>query len=462
MKKITKRITLALGLIGAMLLSGCDTPTSDPSTGSSSSFVTGTGHSSDGSSIDITGLTDSKYPGLDFSTYGETFRNKLASLITGKTTTYNGGNGDCKDVGMKAMAWPNENSSTYIPFYFEAKDSNAATSAVSNREHCWPKSRGGNLIETDPIVIRPTIENDNSTRGDKFYGNTTTNEYDPGSKHSNGSSYLGARGESARVILYAACRYYAKGLSLSNSPSDSKTLKTMGTLKTLLKWNMEYQPTEWEKTVNARYEKMGFACNPFVLHPEYANFIWDNNGLRTTPYVITAGTGSTSSSEYVPPVTSSSDSPASSSEEPVTDPSVTQGNINESFKKTFTISDWPSSYGTNNTFASNGVSFSATNCGTGYTAGAIQMKKDGSGSFYNTFPIIDGDYKYIAIKPIDRVTKPVQSVPVVAAGEDMMPVITVTPVASNGYYWYDISNKPFFKISSGSDSASYITELHLA
>ena len=137
------------------------------------------------------------------------------------------------------------------------------------------------MIETDPIVIRPTLSKDNSDRSNYFYGlgGKSKKEWDPAS-----CGYEGARGESARIILYAATRYASKGLSLSNNPSDGTGLRTMGTLKTLLEWNNKYQPTDFEKTVNDRYAKMGYARNPFVDCPYFANYIYDESGYRTSPY----------------------------------------------------------------------------------------------------------------------------------------------------------------------------------
>ncbi len=467
MKKIAKRLLLTLSLLGCFALSGCDpngsdsssnidpdstssvSPDSGSSKGSDTSSDKDSPTSSDGSSSSADCLIDSRYPGLDFNTYGAAFREKLSSLITGKTTSYS----SCLSIGMKAAAYPNANSSTYIPFYHEAKSSEATpTSGGSNREHCWPKSRGGNLIETDPIVIRPTISADNSARGNDFYGNEKGNEFDPASKTANGSSYEGARGEAARVILYAACRYYSKGLTLSNNPNDDwNSIKSMGTLKTLLKWNMQYQPTAWEKTVNDRYADMGYARNPFVEHPEYANFIWDSNGLRTTKYTVTIcgddGGSSTSSSD-------GSDSSSSSS-------SSTDSGTSRTFQKTFNISNWPSGYGEGEQITTDGVTFNVTNSATGYTSGAIQVKKSGTGFFYNETSL--GGFNHIALKLIDSSVKEFQSVPVVTYGDAMNPeTVATVSQSTDGYYLYDIQSKPYFKIASGDEKASYITEFHLA
>ena len=220
--------------------------------------------------IDNTVAGEKRWAGLDFTKYGEDSRNQLGALITGRTTSYS----NCLEVGKKAAAYPNENSSTFIPFYHEAKSSEAVSGGC-NREHTWPKSRGGNLIEKDPLIIRQSLSSENSSRGNSNYA--LSGGWDPAS-----CGYEGARGESARVILYAATRYgKSLGLKLSNSFSTSKS---MGTLKDLLAWNAQYPPTDFEKTVNDRYEKMGYARNPFVDHPIYANYIWDTTGFRTSTY----------------------------------------------------------------------------------------------------------------------------------------------------------------------------------
>lgn len=450
MKSFAKRLILTLGLLGTFVLTGCNVNV-DPSDSTGTSINSGSATSGSAGSLpyDIGDLVDSRYPGLDFTTYGTAFRNKLSSLITGKTTTYS----NCLSVGAKAAAYPTASSSTFIPFYHEAKDSEKVSSGC-NREHVWPNSRGGNMIEIDPIVIRPTVSADNSARGNNFYGNTASNEFDPASKTSNGSSYAGARGEAARIILYAACRYYSE-LSLSNNPNDNwNSVKSMGTLKTLLQWNNQYQPTEFEKTVNDRYASMGYARNPFVDHPEYANFIWDANGLRVSQYVITTSSSSSvTTSSYVPSSNSSS-SVSSNSSASSSSSSSSSSAGDSSFKKTFTISDWPSTYGTNNKFTSGGVSFVGTNVGTSYTTGYIQIKKNQGGYFYNTSAL--SGYDYIALK-----IKSGSVVPIVTYGDASNPSEEAEPTQNGSYYYYNISQKPFFKITSGS-SVGYINEFHMA
>ena len=209
---------------------------------------------------------------INLSLRGAEFRNALQTLMAGKrtrTTDYS----SCKSIGAKAAAYPNANSSTFVPFYHDA--SRLATQSECNREHTWPNSRGTGTTGpgADPFIIRPTLTQENTDRGNKFYG-TGGSEWDPAS-----CGFEAARGESARVILYAATMYYKEGLSLSNNPGDASSLKTMGTLSTLLKWNTTYAPTPIEIQVNNYLNNQGYGRNPFVDHPEYANYIWGNNGL---------------------------------------------------------------------------------------------------------------------------------------------------------------------------------------
>ena len=215
---------------------------------------------------------DSKW-NIDLSLRGAKFRNALQELMDVKqtnTTSYS----NCLSLGAKAAAYPTASSSTFVPFYHDS--TTTATTGQCNREHTWPNSRGSGTTGpgADPFIIRPTLTSDNSSRGNNFYGTSSSKEWDPAS-----CGFEAARGESARVILYAATMYYKNGLSLSNNPNDGTSLKTMGTLSTLLAWNNTYAPTPIEIQINNYLSNNGYGRNPFVDHPEYASYIWDNNGL---------------------------------------------------------------------------------------------------------------------------------------------------------------------------------------
>ena len=236
-------------------------------------------------------VIEKEWISLDFTTFGNTFRKQLQSLIisTGtKTISYKTNN----DVLSESDGAINGYSGV-IPFYHADNENTTKW----NKEHVWPNSRGAGKTGpgSDPQMLRPTNESENSSRSNYFYGNGTSDEkntWDPAS-----FGYEPARGEAARIIFYCATRYYntcgtggsSKGfkpLELSNNPNDATTEHTMGRLDRLLEWNEKYPVTNQEKRRNEYLYKNHFAKNPFIDHPEFANYIWDKNGIRTTTYTI--------------------------------------------------------------------------------------------------------------------------------------------------------------------------------
>ena len=215
---------------------------------------------------------------IDTELRGVNFRNELKKLIDKertRTTTYS----NCLGIGAKAAAYPNKTSLKFVPFY-HGTTTTTSTSGC-NREHTWPKSRGTGESGpgADPFIIRPTLTSDNSSRGNLFYGTAgkSGSEWDPGSL-----GYEPSRGEAARIILYTATAYYDYGFSLSNNPYDATSLKTMGTLKYLIQWNRKYAPTQMEIQINEYLHSQGYGRNPFVDNPEFAEYIWSENGLVGT------------------------------------------------------------------------------------------------------------------------------------------------------------------------------------
>ena len=252
------------------------TASSSSATSSSSAYSSSSSSSSSSStSYSVPPVEYDANWNVDLSLRGAAFRNALQTIMAGKrtkTTTYD----NCMSIGAKAAAYPTASSSTFVPFYHDV--TLTATTNQCNKEHTWPNSRGTGKSGpgADPFIIRPTLIEENSDRHNYFYGlgGESKKEWDPAS-----CGFEASRGESARVILYAATMYYKNGLSLSNNPRDDTALKTMGTLSTLLAWNTTYAPTPIEIQVNNYLSNNGYGRNPFVDHPQYANYIWSSNGL---------------------------------------------------------------------------------------------------------------------------------------------------------------------------------------
>ena len=230
---------------------------------------------------------DARWP-VSFVEFGQTFRNRLAKLIRGtgsKTITYKQNN-DVLASSDKAL----NGNTGIIPFYHPETDHTTSW----NKEHVWPNSRGAGEsgLGSDPQMLRPTKSSDNSSRGNKFFGDKTLdtagNTWDPAE-----FGYEAARGECARIIFYCATRYYdtcgsggscqgTTPVSLSNNPDDANAKHTMGRLDRLVEWNNQYPVTAQEIRRNNYLDDQGFARNPFIDHPEYANWIWSTQGLRTS------------------------------------------------------------------------------------------------------------------------------------------------------------------------------------
>ena len=145
-----------------------------------------------------------------------------------------------------------------------------------NREHVWPKSHGGNLVESDIHMPRPTIASENGSRGNSFYVEGKCDQasgWDPAMESFGKEDY---RGDSARIIFY--CCIASDKLSLieaeSHTTSNSNRDNLMGKLSDMLSWNLRYAVQDREQRRNDGAEYLQGNRNPFIDHPEYACRIW--------------------------------------------------------------------------------------------------------------------------------------------------------------------------------------------
>ena len=175
---------------------------------------------------------------------------------------------------------PGTGSNTITTFY--SGKNNNGTGGL-NREHVWPKSHGGNLVENDIHMPRPTLNAENGSRGNSFYVEGkchSSNGWDPAMESFGLESY---RGDSARIIFYCAIA----NLSLTlvdleyHSTSNSNRDNMMGKLTDLLRWNLKYPVLERELIRNDGAESLQGNRNPFIDHPEYACKIWGTVNSET-------------------------------------------------------------------------------------------------------------------------------------------------------------------------------------
>ncbi len=123
-----------------------------------------------------------------------------------------------------------------------------------NREHTWPNSKGlDGSDENDIMMLRPTLESENSSRGNTAYGESS-GFFDPGKTQ---------RGDVARIMLYTYTRW-------GNTSRMWGSNGVMENLTVLLKW-MEEDPVDtWEMGRNDAVEQITGVRNVFVDYPEYA------------------------------------------------------------------------------------------------------------------------------------------------------------------------------------------------
>lgn len=154
-----------------------------------------------------------------------------------------------------------------------------------NREHTWAKSHGdfGDTAPcgTDIHHLRPTDCDVNSARGnldfdysDYPYPNIPSCYYDDDSWEPRDD----VKGDVARMIFYMATRYEGENGELDLVVVDEVNTSPApehGKLSTLLAWNTLDLPDEFEETRNDKiFENWQGNRNPFVDHPEFADYIW--------------------------------------------------------------------------------------------------------------------------------------------------------------------------------------------
>ncbi|WP_298354067.1 endonuclease [uncultured Dokdonia sp.] len=167
--------------------------------------------------------------------------------------------------------------------------SGGSNEGLWNREHTYPRSRGGfNDIEYDQVAdgidiftttkadslrhansdahaLRAADGPENSSRGNQDYG-----EYS-GPTGNQGSFY----GDVARSIFFLTIRY--NGLDVVSGNPANTTVGALGDLDILLDWHRNDPPDDYEMNRNNVIYNWQFNRNPFIDMPELVEYIWGTN-----------------------------------------------------------------------------------------------------------------------------------------------------------------------------------------
>ena len=210
----------------------------------------------------------------------------IADPAVVRAQTYN----DVINILMEADQNPENSNQVWLVYSEKGRaklDLQTSSNNVNvwNREHTWPRSRGGfDSIEADETydgknifwvtgpdslrhansdahAIRPEDGPENSIRGNQFYG-----------QFSGPAGTLGGfKGDVARSIFYLAVRY--NGLEVVSGYPDGMIGK-FGDLDTLLTWHRNDPPDDFEMNRNNVVQTWQFNRNPFIDMPEMIEYIW--------------------------------------------------------------------------------------------------------------------------------------------------------------------------------------------
>ena len=237
----------------------------------------------------------SYYSSLDSSLSGTALLNALRTLNLSKRT---------KEIGYDTMGTSPSGCykyTDYDPAYATTSASgivygtkiSSFYSGIStnkfNREHVWPNSRDGNLVEDDVLMTRPTIAEENSDRGNSVYVTgmvSNTAGWDPVAAFKDKIGvYENVRGECARIIFY--CMTATNSLVLNDNTNNQGS--NMGKITDLVQWACENPVTYRERRRNVGAEYLQGNRNAFVDHPEYVCKVWGGTNSSTRSACQNAG-----------------------------------------------------------------------------------------------------------------------------------------------------------------------------
>ncbi len=188
-----------------------------------------------------------------------------------------------------------QNSGGKISSFYSGTPIGPSWDSTWNREHTWPNSKGDQAGsgEDDIMMLRPTASSENSSRGNKAYGENS-GYYNPNSE-SNGTYDL--RGDVARIMLFTYTRWGCTNLMWgSNGVIESKEL--------LLRWVKEDPVDTWELGRNDAVESITGTRNVYVDYPELVFILFD----EPIPAGYTTPSGEGAGSSYTITATSNNNS----------------------------------------------------------------------------------------------------------------------------------------------------------
>ncbi|VXB63257.1 Ribonuclease [Flavobacterium sp. 9AF] len=225
---------------------------------------------------------------------GANLKQALQNIIANYSVVHAHNYGDIEYILKEADKNP-LNSNQVWQMYVESPraildyQTGSSNIGVWNREHIFPQSRGGfsdgTSSSADGInVWLPTNANDilaghgdaHHIRAEDGAENSTRSNRDYGVDYNGPSGNQGSwHGDVARALFYMAVRY--NGLNLVNGNPADNIVGQMGDLATLLTWNSQDPPDDFEMHRNNYIYTWQLNRNPFIDYPQLANYIFGAN-----------------------------------------------------------------------------------------------------------------------------------------------------------------------------------------
>ena len=226
---------------------------------------------------------------------GAELRSALNTIVS--TGHVNGTYANLGDIFKKSDVNPSNSNEVVLFYTGEKREWNFSSYAAYeiDREHVWCRSHFGTSSsntgdeqttpESDAHQIRPCDATLNRSRSNYYYEELTNYTYsdDYGNVWNSGLFYPSEayRGDVARICFYVATRYSNLGFVDGYSSGATGTNYYMGNISALMKWNLLYDVADTEIQRNNEVAKIQGNRNPFIDHPEYAAYIWEDFNSNT-------------------------------------------------------------------------------------------------------------------------------------------------------------------------------------
>ncbi len=220
--------------------------------------------------------------------FGDALKSTLHNMIKGHTRyPYSSSSTDVWNILTVADRDPNNPDNVILIYTGYSVNGPAEYDGGNgwNREHVWAKSHGfpnsSDTAYTDCHHLKACDISTNSARGTKDFDDGGQQYFDNGTVptecHYTSTSWEprpAIKGDVARMMFYMVTRYSAPSsleLILVDYTGTQTYTPYFGKLSTLLKWNREDPPDNFERRRNNVVYSFQHNRNPYIDHPEFAD-----------------------------------------------------------------------------------------------------------------------------------------------------------------------------------------------